>query len=152
MVQWKMTLAKRKPSSYRGTHIPQNEPCLLAKEASKRFNPRACWLCWVSIKLQPFSSVFMITSSCQNAYVPLISANLVWTSTEYHIRDEERSSFQQFFHCMSLTAASLVVAQRKQLYMLSSIVCKRRSKGRFNAPWTTTQAQTACSWTSQAAA
>ena len=45
-----------------------------------------------------------------------------------------------------------VVAARLRLYMLSSICRKRRSKGRSDSPWTTTQAQTAWSWTSQAAA
>ena len=69
----------------------------------------------------------------------------------YYKKHEKRSSFPQLFHCSSLTAASLVAAQRKLLYMLSYICCKRRSKGRFNAPWTTTQAQTASTWTSQAA-
>jgi len=128
--------------------------------SNSRFNPRTCWVCWVSIKLQPFSSDFMITSCCQNACVPsdIEAEKLAWTFTwiiihrvSYYKKHEKRSSFPQLFHCSSLTAASLVVTQRKLLYMLSYICCKRRSKGRFNAPWTTTQAQTASTWTSQAA-
>ena len=76
-------------------------------------------------------------------------ANLIWSSSPMQFKSEWKTYRDskvcplslmwhvfkyptprtfQFFYCRSLTTASLVVAQLKLLYMLSSICRKRRSK------------------------